>query len=173
MTILSVKLYDSKNTLLWDFFNKNHYNFFTRRTSKEFLMFASNEVIKKHKNGDNLMIIEHNNHYMYVHSYHNQKGVVIADKALLKRIVLSLMLELFDKKTLSQETILSYEKPDKIEKIQKQLEETTLTIHQTIDSILERGEKLEDLVQKSGDLSNQSKAFYYESKKFNRCCSLL
>jgi len=171
MTILSVKLYDNKNTLLWDFFNKDHYNFFTRKTSKEFVMFASNEIIKKYN--ENLMIVEYNNHYVYVHSYHNQKAVVITNKALTKRIVLSLMLELFNKGALTKETILSYDKPDKIEKIQKQLEETTLSLHQTIESVLERGEKIEDLIQKSGDLSNNSKAFYYESKKLNRCCSLL
>lgn len=32
--------------------------------------------------------------------------------------------------------------------------------HNTMESLLERGEKLDDLVQKSEHLGNQSKAFY-------------
>lgn len=38
--------------------------------------------------------------------------------------------------------------------------EYVLFQHNTMESLLERGEKLDDLVQKSEHLGNQSKAFY-------------
>ena len=49
---------------------------------------------------------------------------------------------------------------DKLTKIQKDLDETKVILHQTIDSMLQRGEKLDDLVGKSHDLSMASQIFY-------------
>lgn len=45
-------------------------------------------------------------------------------------------------------------------KIQKELDETKIVLHKTIESVLERGEKIDTLVQKSDGLSAQSKMFY-------------
>jgi hypothetical protein len=45
-------------------------------------------------------------------------------------------------------------------KIQKELDETKIVLHKTIESVLERGEKIDNLVQKSDGLSAQSKMFY-------------
>ena len=59
---------------------------------------------------------------------------------------------------------------DKITKIQQDLDETTSILHKTIDSVLERGAKLDDLVDRSDDLSKQSKMFYKQAKKTNSCC---
>ena len=59
---------------------------------------------------------------------------------------------------------------DKVMKIQKDLDETTDILHKTIDSVLERGVKLDALVERSDDLSKQSKMFYKQAKKTNSCC---
>lgn len=48
-------------------------------------------------------------------------------------------------------------------KIQKELDETKIVLHKTIESVLERGEKIDTLVAKSDGLSAQSKMFYSES----------
>jgi synaptobrevin family protein YKT6 len=71
------------------------------------------------------------------------------------------------------EYLQKYQNPaeaDKITKIQKDLDETTQILHKTIDSVLERGVKLDNLVEKSNDLSAQSKLFYKSAKKTNSCC---
>lgn len=55
-------------------------------------------------------------------------------------------------------------------KIQKELDETKIVLHKTIESVLERGEKIDSLVEKSDGLSAQSKMFY--SKRlihFTKC----
>ncbi|KAL3586459.1 hypothetical protein D5086_013326 [Populus alba] len=48
---------------------------------------------------------------------------------------------------------------DKLLKIQRELDETKIILHKTIDSVLARGEKLDSLVEKSSDLSAASQAF--------------
>jgi synaptobrevin family protein YKT6 len=71
------------------------------------------------------------------------------------------------------EYLQKYQNPaeaDKITKIQKDLDETTQILHKTIDSVLERGVKLDNLVERSNDLSAQSKMFYKQAKKTNSCC---
>lgn len=72
-----------------------------------------------------------------------------------------------------EEYLQKYQDPssaDKITKIQKDLDETTGILHKTIDDILKRGEKLDTLVERSNDLSAQSKLFYKQAKKTNSCC---
>lgn len=49
---------------------------------------------------------------------------------------------------------------DSIMKIQRELDETKIVLHKTIESVLQRGEKIDDLVAKSDGLSAQSKMFY-------------
>lgn len=60
---------------------------------------------------------------------------------------------------------------DALTKIQDDLDETKIILKNTIEAVLERGEKLDDLVTKSEQLSYQSKAFYKTAKKTNSCCS--
>ena len=47
-------------------------------------------------------------------------------------------------------------------KIRSELDETRIILHKTIESVLQRGEKIDDLVAKSEELSSQSKQFYGE-----------
>jgi len=51
-------------------------------------------------------------------------------------------------------------------KIQRELDETKIVLHKTIESVLERGEKIDSLVQKSDGLSAQSKMFYTQVGDF-------
>jgi synaptobrevin homolog YKT6 len=88
--------------------------------------------------------------------------------------------------------LAKYQNPkeaDAMTKIQDELDETKIILvnknhqieaikvknkfqHNTIEAVLERGEKLDDLVSKSEGLSVQSKAFYKTARKTNSCCSL-
>jgi synaptobrevin family protein YKT6 len=43
----------------------------------------------------------------------------------------------------------------------------------SVEQVLQRGEKLDDLVAKSSDLSAQSKMFYKSAKKQNSCCIVM
>lgn len=59
---------------------------------------------------------------------------------------------------------------DPMSRLQSDLDETKIVLHSTIEAVLERGEKLDDLVDKSEALSMQSKAFYKTARKTNSCC---
>ena len=61
---------------------------------------------------------------------------------------------------------------DKLTKIQRELDQTKAILHETIESLLDRGEKLDDLVGKSDALSFASKQFYKQAKKTNSCCNM-
>lgn len=50
-------------------------------------------------------------------------------------------------------------------RVQAELDETKIVLHKTIESVLERGEKLDSLVERSDALSAQSKMFYKTAKK--------
>lgn len=60
---------------------------------------------------------------------------------------------------------------DPLTKMQEDLDETKIILKNTIEQVLERGEKLDDLVSQSEELSMQSKAFYKTAKKTNSCCN--
>jgi len=59
---------------------------------------------------------------------------------------------------------------DSMSRLQSDLDDTKIILHNTIEAVLERGEKLDDLVDKSEALSLQSKAFYKTARKTNSCC---
>lgn len=50
-------------------------------------------------------------------------------------------------------------------KVQAELDETKIVLHKTIESVLQRGEKLDSLVERSDALSSQSRLFYKTAKK--------
>eukprot|EP00890_Picochlorum_soloecismus_P005646 jgi/Picsp_1/6082/NSC_03436-R1_vamp-like protein ykt61 len=62
---------------------------------------------------------------------------------------------------------------DKLAKIQQDLDETKIILHKTIESVLDRGEKLDQLVDKSNDLSMASQLFYKQARKTNSCCNFM
>ncbi|KAI3850179.1 hypothetical protein MKW92_017665 [Papaver armeniacum] len=62
---------------------------------------------------------------------------------------------------------------DKFSNIQKELDETRLFLHQTIDRVLARGEKFDSLVDKSSDLSAASQIFYMQARRNRQWCTIL
>lgn len=67
-----------------------------------------------------------------------------------------------------EDMLREYQDPrraDPLTRVQDQLEETKGVVMKTLDQLLEREAKLESLIQKSQDLSSQTKNFYKTSKK--------
>lgn len=126
----------------------------------------------------------------------NLAGVVISDNEYPNRVAHTLLNKVLDEfavkvpqshwQTHGSEGAISfnelqgylarYQNPqqaDAMTKIQADLDETKIILHNTIEAVLERGEKLDDLVAKSEELSVQSKAFYTTARKTNSCCKML
>ena len=173
-------------------FDAAAFNFFQRSSVRQFLTAFTRIFVKRTTPGKRLAV-EHEGHVVHTWTLtNNLSGCVICDKEYPSRVAFSLvrkMLDEFMKEhtdtdwavmkenavqfTPLSEAIVSYQDPknvDKLTKIQQELNETTEIMHQTIDKVLERGVKLDDLVDRSADLSNQSRMFYKTAKKHNSCC---
>jgi len=63
---------------------------------------------------------------------------------------------------------------DKVALIERDLAETKLILLDNLEKVLARGEKLEDLVARSDQLSASSKLFLSRTRRLNRCpCSIM
>lgn len=120
-------------------------------------------------------------------------GILVADAEYPQRVAFNLLtraLDEFSEKVLPSswpsaneqsiaysgldQFLVRYQNPknaDAMTRLQDDLDETKVVLHETIEKVLERGEKLDDLVEKSEGLSAQSKMFYKQARKMNRCCS--
>ena len=181
----------SKETKMTDF------NWFQRKYVREFMTFSCRECIKA-MDKDKFITFNHElekikyniygftlNHKLYCAMITNDKYPAQLCKGigidLLKNFVKSYPkfettkdINMPYKRIKSD--IIHYEKSsqfDKMEKIQKDIEEVKGIMIQNIDKILEKGEKLDELVEKSNDLSQQSKMFYKQANKMNSCCIIL
>ncbi|KAL7558526.1 hypothetical protein ACA910_008120 [Epithemia clementina (nom. ined.)] len=169
------------------------FGYFQRPSVKEMLLFLTKTFLKRTEPGQR-QSVEHEGYV--VHCYVRTDGLagaVTTDTEYPARVafvMLGQVLEEFTQQYGSdvwsvattpeslpfakgEEYVAKYQDPaqaDKVTKIQRDLDETTSILHKTIDSVLERGAKLDDLVDKSNDLSAQSKMFYKQAKKTNSCC---
>jgi len=168
------------------------YGYFQRKGVKEMLNFFNKTMIKRTEPGQR-QSITHECHV--VHCYVRSDGLagsVVTDAEYPSRVAFVLLTQILEDfvvtvgtpwRTVSEPDSISfpaideylrrYQNPgeaDKVTKIQQDLDETTQILHKTIDSVLERGTKLDSLVEKSEDLSRQSKIFYKQAKKTNSCC---
>ncbi|CAF3356934.1 unnamed protein product [Rotaria sp. Silwood1] len=88
------------------------------------------------------------------------------------------LLDHLDKSTciLMQETNFAEtqnpQEADPLMRLQKDLDDTKDILKKTLVDVLERGEHLDDLVDRSNHLSIEAKAIYKTARKTNRCCTL-
>jgi len=75
-----------------------------------------------------------------------------------------------------EELLSKYQNPeevDKLLKIKRDLDDTKEILIKSMDQLLIRGEKLDELIALSNDLSFQSKAFAKRTEDLNSCCVIL
>uniref|UniRef100_A0A6B2EHU1 Putative snare protein ykt6 synaptobrevin/vamp syperfamily n=1 Tax=Phlebotomus kandelakii TaxID=1109342 RepID=A0A6B2EHU1_9DIPT len=174
-------------------FDLQSFSFFQRGSVQEFMSFASKTIVERTQVASRQSVKQ--DVYMchvYVRA-DNLAAVLIADHEYPGRVAHTLITKVMDDfaakvspdqwPTGSDATInfnqlpallAKYQNPreaDALTKIQGDLDETKIILRNTIEAVLERGEKLDDLVVKSEQLSVQSKAFYKTAKKTNSCCN--
>ncbi|XP_047323790.1 VAMP-like protein YKT61 [Impatiens glandulifera] len=172
----------------------SHFGFFQRPSVREFIVFVGRTVAKRTPLGQR-QSVQHEEYK--VHSY-NRNGLCalgFMDDHYPVRSAFSLLNQVLDEyhKNFGEswrtilaenvqpwpyltESLTKFQDPaeaDKLLKIQRELDETKIILHKTIDSVLARGEKLDSLVEKSSDLSAASQMFYKQAKKTNQCCTIL
>lgn len=170
------------------------FNYFTRRSLSEYLLFTARLIVQKSQIGIRQTINVKENPFV-CHIYTQNNGlscVLVSVKEYPNRIAFSLIhntlknyehLEKLnwekineDQKNASESMtaeLNKYQDPqsaDKLLKIQKSLDEVKEIISKDIEQILQRGESLDKLMAKSKDLSEVSQRFYKKAKKMNQCC---
>lgn len=165
-----------------------------RSAAQEFMTFTSGKVAEGTKAGLRQTIEEKGQKF---HAYARTEGicgVIIADGDYPQRVAFTLLNKVLDEflakhprskwalgtpKLAMPELdgyIRKYQDPkqaDTIMRVQQELDETKIVLHKTIESVLQRGEKLDDLVARSDQLSSSSKMFARQAKKTNSCCLLM
>ncbi|KAH8554154.1 Longin-like domain-containing protein [Umbelopsis sp. PMI_123] len=180
----------SANTLAAEY-NLAEFGYFQRSSVQEFMGFFSKTVAERTLAGQRQSIDESN----YVgHVYARAEGiagVVITDKEYPQRVAFSLLNKILDEFIMRYppekwtnnvqypelaEYLKKYQDPkqaDSIMKVQRDLDDTKVILHKTIEGVLQRGEKLDSLIERSEELSSQSKVFYKTAKKTNSCCVVM
>jgi synaptobrevin homolog YKT6 len=170
------------------------FGYFQRGPVKEMLTFVSRTVAKRTQIGQR-QTVQHEDYFCHVFNRDGLVGIAFVDKDYPVRAgfcVVNKILDDFHQQAgdswrgikedaliampVLEPALISYQDPaaaDKLAKIQKDLDETKIILHQTIESVLERGEKLDHLVDKSADLSMASQLFYKQARKANSCCSFM
>lgn len=181
-------------TTLKSAYELGSFSFFQRGSVQEFMAFVSKTITERTQIAARQSVKE--GEYMchvYVRA-DNLAGVLISDHEYPGRVSHTLITKVLDDfaskhppatwPTLNEATsnfpqvnvyLTKYQNPreaDAFTKMQNDLDETKIILHNTIEAVLERGEKLDDLVSKSESLSVHSKAFYKTARKTNSCCSL-
>eukprot|EP00924_Labyrinthula_sp_SR-Ha-C_P002988 maker-scaffold_58-snap-gene-0.19-mRNA-1 protein AED:0.01 eAED:0.01 QI:154/1/1/1/1/1/2/1105/202 len=172
----------------------SQFGFFERATAAQFIKFVSRTVLSKTPPGKRQSVLHEGNH-VRAHLRSDGLGAVcVTDKEYPERVAFSILSKQLDDfftkyaariKQVTEDSSFEFEelkkaiveyqdpsKADKLTKIQKDLNETIEVMHKTIENLLERDVKLNTLVEKSDDLSAQSKLFYKSAAQHNQCCTI-
>ena len=169
------------------------FGYFQRSSVKEFMVFTGKIIVERSSVSSRSSVKEQD--YM-CHVFVNQNGlsgVAITDKDYPQRVAFNMLnkiIEQFSSQvssslymtsdptsytfTLCDTYLEKYQNPteaDPMTRVQTELDETKIIVYNTIEQVLQRGEKLDDLVAKSEGLSTSSRTFYKTAKKTNACCS--
>jgi len=195
-----VKLYsiailyrDEKVQLLKAAHDLSSFGFFQRSSVQEFMTFTSKILTERTQRASRQSVKQ--GEYM-CHVYVRADGltcVLTADHEYPQRVSHTLITKVLDDFSVAVPSaqwvegnpvaaafsgldacLAKYQNPreaDALTKVQAELDETRIILHNTIEAVLERGEKLDDLVAKSEGLSDASKMFYTTARKTNSCCN--
>ncbi|CEL93657.1 unnamed protein product [Vitrella brassicaformis CCMP3155] len=199
MRLLSLTLYRWKPdhpVELSSHYDLSHFPFFQRKTVQEHIRFHSRLICARTPVGRRQSVeFEQNlgNCHVYVHPS-GLAAAVLTSAEYPMRVAFSMLsevLRLFQDKyggqwentdadrsigfTEGDEYVKKFQNPaeaDKLTKVQKDLDEVKDVMLKSIEDLLQRGETLDSLMQKSTDLSQTSYQFYRTAKKNNQCCQL-
>lgn len=180
-------------TVLKAAYNLQSFSFFQKGSVQEFMTFVSKTVVERTQPASRQSVKE--GEYMlqvYVRA-DNLAGVLISDHEYPNRVAHTLITKILDEfsakvptsswATADESTVdfpilpeylTRFQNPreaDALTKIQEDLDETKIILHNTIKAVLDRGEQLDELVAKTDSLSTSSKAFYKTARKTNSCCN--
>jgi synaptobrevin family protein YKT6 len=160
-------------------FDVSPLSYFQRTTAKEFITFYAQIVANAAATSTARLRVEEHGYVLWAHRRDHVTLVMVTDNEYPLRAAFSAIAQLMTSPPSSvngwTEALAAFQdaKADKLTMIQQQLDQTMVIMKDNIESVLQRGDKLEDLMAKSTDLSDSSKQFYKTAKKHNQCCGII
>lgn len=168
------------------------FGFFQRNSILEFMSFMCKMAVKRMKS-EFRQSVKHEQFVTHMYTIAGRlAGLMITDKDYPRRVahtlISKILNEFIDTVPVTKWTMFpfqeswneklqtyldNYQNPQQADlflKLQAEINETQIILQNSLVDLLNRGEKLEDLVSKSEDLSIQSKLFYRRARQNNQCC---
>lgn len=180
MKLIGALILQNDNFVIDSHFELGFVGFFSRNDIKNLLLFFCKEISKKIKTNDAFHVVfdDKTNSYGCFKKFLDYTYCVLYDNEYPLQIIKKILFLYREKKLKSSYILKNYNDPNNVDDlkqfrdIQQKLNDTKQILYNTIEEVLDRGEKLETLVEKSTELSKSSKDFFDKSKKMNNCCGI-
>lgn len=152
--------------------NLKHFAYFSRSTILETLHFGTREVAER-INVSRLSVTDKKleSHTIYARKRGDRVSILVADDEVPSPIAFDLLDRVLDS-TVTVEDVIAYDgKVTTLKDVKEELDNTLEIVQTNIEKLLEKQDMLDQLVEKSSDLSTMSRLFYKKSKQMNSCCS--
>jgi len=178
MVVFAIYKLDTINSkILIEKYNLEDYNIFTRNTIKNVMRVLVREVSEQSRETAKAVVVtEKLNDTSTVQIFtirkQNARVVAITDKDYNIRVGIQLINEAF-KEPNYDKLIKEYKvwkNKDRLTQLEDQLAQSNVIMANGLAEILERGETISELVDKSENLSMQTKMLFRTAKKKNSCC---
>ena len=178
MKLYSLLVFDQKNQLIHSKHDLTDIPFYYRFMAKntiENLAMESLSCIEK----NNMYVISEtvDDKQIIIYGYcYETNIIVITDPSYPLYLVRLLISNFKNNNNNLDELWLKYSdgrNADKIQQIKTELDETRVIILKSIDDLLERGEKITTLVEKTETLNQEAITFKTRAKQMNRCCTIV
>ena len=150
--------------------------FFFHQNIKEVFVFISNTLFTR--TSDNFPYYIHYEKYScHLLKNNGSAVIIITDKEYPHQVAKKILFQVISSNTKVDLNKVHQKfknpKTDKLYNLSVELDEVKTIMVENIEKILGRGEKLDDIVDRTNLLNISSKKFLKESKKLNSCCNIL
>jgi len=144
-----------------------------------FVCRISDENYKNNELNNKMQILEHSqtNSNLCIVRKDNMFVCIICEKEYPINIINNLISKIYAKEIDLNYVVFKcndYSKIDKIYKVQQNVDQTREILHDTIEKVIERGVKIDDLLEKTQEFTRTTNGLLspLSSRKRNSCCSI-
>lgn len=185
--IIALIIFNQNAIIVYSDFYLQSYNFFERHHLQEFCTFIARSYAKNHLNESN-EILQHDQFSVQIMLYRGLIATCITSESHSSnniRLFLNEALSLFTRdyeqnlynkvdrdqcfELVELKTLVN--KHQKVEQIYETMDETKEILVKNIEDLIDRGTNLDELIEKSDDLSYSSKMFAKKARGMN-CCQI-
>jgi len=181
MKLYGLLVYNNKYELVASHYNLDDFFFLYRSTISDTIERIATNLVKVIAKNNYYKINEEFDEYdmtLYC-SFFDTNYIVITDRLYPQTTAYSLLNSLKNSSfntNIIANLFKTYQRPlevDKLLKVKKELDETKVILYDSIEKLLERGDKLDELVDRSEILAIEAAKLAIQAEKLNRCCTLL